>query len=74
MFDAIKWNFTKFLVDREGNVVKRLYFDAFKFQVRAYNRAKRYGKGHRKTSRNRFCINVKLGIDAMRFPLIHFDR
>ncbi|KAK5983231.1 Glutathione peroxidase [Trichostrongylus colubriformis] len=23
MFDAIKWNFTKFLVDREGNVVKR---------------------------------------------------
>ena len=21
--DAIKWNFTKFLVDREGNVVKR---------------------------------------------------
>lgn len=23
MGDAIKWNFTKFLVDREGNVVKR---------------------------------------------------
>ncbi|KAK6035624.1 putative phospholipid hydroperoxide glutathione peroxidase, partial [Cooperia oncophora] len=22
MFDAIKWNFTKFLVDREGNIVK----------------------------------------------------
>ena len=22
-FDAIKWNFTKFLVDRDGNVVKR---------------------------------------------------
>jgi glutathione peroxidase len=21
--EAIKWNFTKFLVDREGNVVKR---------------------------------------------------
>ncbi|VDL67886.1 unnamed protein product, partial [Nippostrongylus brasiliensis] len=23
VFDAIKWNFTKFLVDREGKVVKR---------------------------------------------------
>ncbi|KAI1711904.1 glutathione peroxidase domain-containing protein [Ditylenchus destructor] len=23
MFDAIKWNFTKFLVDRQGHVVKR---------------------------------------------------
>ena len=23
LVDAIKWNFTKFLVDREGNVVKR---------------------------------------------------
>ncbi|PAV63484.1 hypothetical protein WR25_01438 [Diploscapter pachys] len=23
LIDAIKWNFTKFLVDREGNVVKR---------------------------------------------------
>lgn len=21
--DAIKWNFTKFLIDREGNVVRR---------------------------------------------------
>jgi glutathione peroxidase len=23
LFSAIKWNFTKFLVDRDGNVVKR---------------------------------------------------